>query len=187
MGTKQGGNEEEKSCFWANQGQMSWIIREKKSAAKKYWYIGISELFVKYLDKYLEASAFVYILEPSPGSWWFATFDKAEYWVLISRCEILSIDTQYWKTERKYLWCGLINSGVPRIAASSAFKASLNSERSFLFCILVDQIIVPRWTFGSVFRRSNSGAFKEVNIGTFTCGKIKELNSISANPQLWAS
>ena len=59
MGTKQGGNEEEKSCFWANQGQMSWIIREKKSAAKKYWYIDISELFVKYLDKYLEASAYI--------------------------------------------------------------------------------------------------------------------------------
>ena len=89
MGTKQGGNEEEKSCFWANQGQMSWIIREKKSAAKKYWYIDISELFVEYLDKYLEASAFIYILEPSPGSWWFATFDKAEYWVLI-------LDAEYW-------------------------------------------------------------------------------------------
>ena len=88
-GTKQGGNEEEKSCFWANQGQMSWIIREKKSAAKKYWYIDISELFVEYLDKYLEASAFIYILEPSPGSWWFATFDKAEYWVLI-------LDAEYW-------------------------------------------------------------------------------------------
>ena len=102
MGTKQGGNEEEKSCFWANQGQMSWIIREKKSAAKKYWYIGTSESFVKYLDKYLEASAFIYILERFPGSgdllpltrlnteYWFL---DADYWILILNTERLKRDT----------------------------------------------------------------------------------------------
>ena len=57
MDTKQGGNEEEKSCFWGNQGQMSCLIREKKSAAKIYWYIHKSRLFVEYLDKYLDAGA----------------------------------------------------------------------------------------------------------------------------------
>ena len=39
---------------------------------------------------------------------------------------------------------------------------------------MVDKIIVLRWTFGSVFSRSNSGAFKEVNIRTFACGKRRD-------------